>query len=165
MKPIALLILSSILTSCSMAQSRGVSIPGELVGKRYQGSTSSLEYLNRSTGAANAAGGNGTGLEIKTDGSFTKAQLAKVGLYGCSTIVFGYQTGKVIAADDALTFDVKKFYVSYKDSCNPQMNSEKNAAPQKFQYQYALKTDDGGRETLCLSNGKEEECYWREQGE
>lgn len=162
MKSFALLVLSLILSSCAVAQSRSNSIPSELVGKWYKGTTSSLEYLNNSTGIANAAGGNGTGLEIKADGSFTKAQMAKVGLYGCSTIVFSYQTGKVGAAGDSLTFDIRKFYVSYKDSCNPKTNSEKNAAPRKHEYQFELGTDDSGRTTLCINDGKEKECYWRE---
>ena len=164
MKSLRLLILSLVLTSCALAQgSRNNSVPGELVGKWYKGTTSSLEYLDRSTNIANAAGGNGTGLEIKADGGFSKAQLARVGLYGCSTVVFSYQTGNLKAADDTLTFDIKKFYVSYKDSCNPRTNSEKNAAPEKHDWQYELGTDDSGRTTLCLNDGKEEECYWREK--
>ena len=164
MKLYALLILTLLFSSCAIAQSASSnSVPGELVGKWYNGSTSSLEYLDRGTGIANAAGGNGTGLEIKADGSFTKAQLAKVGLYGCSTVVFGYQTGILKAAGDTLTFDIKKFYVSYKDSCNPHTNSEKNAAPSRHEWQYELKTDEDARETLCLNDGNEEQCYWREQ--
>lgn len=162
MRLIASSVLSLMLTGCLTAQSRDASVPSELVGKWYTGSSSSLMFLDRRTSISDAAGGNGTGLEIKADGTFAKSQLSKVGLYGCSVMVFGYQKGNASANGGTLTFNGESIYVSYKDSCNPHTNSEKNGKPDSQQYQYELKTDDGGRKLLCLSDGNKEECFRKE---
>lgn len=159
MKSFALLFLSLILSSCAIAQTRNNSIPPELVGKWYLGSTSSLAFLNRSTGISDSAGGDGFSIELKSNGSFTKAGVAKTGLYGCSIIVFGYETGKFKATRDALTLNGTENSISYKDSCNPQTNSEKNKPPIKREYSYELKTDDDGKTLLCLSRDGQEECF------
>ena len=159
MKSIAIIILSVVLTSCTMAQSRNNSVPTELVGKWYTGSTSSLAFLDKQTGISDSAGGNGASLEIKANGSFIKAVVVKTGLYGCSTVAFGYETGNLKITGDTVTFNGKDYFISYKDSCNPQTNSEKNKGARKYEYSYELRTDDNGRDTLCLSDGKQEECF------
>lgn len=158
MKSLLLLLLSLVIASSAMAQTAN-SIPDELVGKWYSGSTSSLAFLDRTSGISNAAGGNGVSLEIKPNGSFIKAVVLKTGLYGCSTVAFGYETGKLNITGDTLAFKGKDYFISYKDSCNPQTNSEKNKAPLTYEYSYKLGADENGRDQLCVSNGEQEECY------
>jgi hypothetical protein len=165
MKLVALSVLSVLLTGCLTAQSRDASVPSELAGKWYTGSSSSLAFLDRSTGISDAAGGNGASLEIKADGNFVKATVLKTGLYGCSVIAFGYQTGELKTSGHTLVFDGTENFISYKDSCNPQTNSEKNKPPLHYEYQYEQRTDDDGRTLLCLSNSKQEECFKREDPE
>ena len=160
MKLFALLFLSLVLTSCATAQTKS-SIPGELVGKWYTGSTSSLAFLDRNTGISDAAGGDGASLEIKPNGGFVKAVVVKTGLYGCSTVAFGYETGSLKIAGDTATFNGKDYFISYKDSCNPQTNSEKNKPGRKREFSYELRADDDGRDLLCLNDGNQEECFVR----
>lgn len=148
-----------------MAQSRGNSIPSEFVGKWYMGSTSALAFLDRRTGISDAAGGNSFSFEFKADGSFIKAGVMKTSSYGCSIIVFGYETGKFKTAGDRLMLDDKENFISYKDSCNPHTNSEKNKPPRKLEYPYEIRIDEKGRTQLCLGYEGGEDCFTKNEGE
>lgn len=119
--------------------SRNDSVPSELIGKWYKGSTSALGFLDRQTGISDAAGGEGFSYEFKSNGSFVKAGMVKAGSYGCSTVVFGYETGKFTVAGGNLKMVDKENYVSYKDSCSPQTNSGKNAKLATNEYPYEIR--------------------------
>ena len=159
MKALILVISGLILTSCTFAQSQNDSVPNELVGKWYKGSTSALGFLDRRTGISDAAGGDGFSFEFKSNGTFVKAGMVKAGSYSCSTIVFGYETGKFTATGNNLKMADKENYVSYKDSCNPHTNSEKNAKLAIKEYPYEIRDDEDGDTVLCLAYKGGEECF------
>lgn len=166
MKSLAVIILSIVLTNCAFGQTRGgAAVPRELVGKWYKGSTSALQFLDRRTGISDAAGGDGFSLEFTADGKFIKAGMMKTGAYGCSVVVFGYETGKFKVAGSTLTLNGADNFISYKDSCNPQTNSEKNKPPRKFDYPFEIRADEDGRTQLCLGFEGGEDCFTKDESE
>ena len=155
-------ILSLVLMSgCALAQSRK-SVPAQLVEQWFTGNTSTIEYVNRSTGSSDTGGGNRFGYVINADGTYVQLGIAKAGLYGCSTVIFNYQPGTYEVSGSTITLMPSEDYLSYKDSCNPHTNSEKSRPPVKKVFEYHIKTnEDDGREYFCINAEGGESCYAR----
>ena len=65
----------------------------------------------------------------------------------------------MITDENTLKMVDKENYVSYKDSCNPQTNSEKNARLATNEYPYDIRSDEDGNTVLCLAYSGGEDCF------
>ena len=148
MKYITAIILTFLITGSIAAQTRA-SVPDNLVGNWFEGSTSILQEKNMSTGAVASKYGSSIGYVINADGTFRYAALIKSTMYGCTTSLWNDRRGKISIEGDVITFTPDKDYWLNTNSCYPSSNKEQNKALQAKTFNFEVGTKEG-KQWLCM---------------
>jgi hypothetical protein len=153
MKYITGIILTLLMVSSIFAQTRS-SVPDNLVGKWFEGSTSILQEKNMTTGAVASSYGSSIGYVIGADGTFRYAALMKSTMYGCTTSLWNDRRGSISIEGDVITFTPTKDYWLNTNSCYPSANKEQNKALQARSFNFEVGTIDGKVWLLMREVGK-----------
>ncbi len=148
MKYITAIILTFLMVGSMTAQTRS-SVPENLVGNWFEGSTSILQEKNMSTGAVASRYGSSIGYVINADGTFRYAALIKSTMYGCTTSLWNDRRGKISIEGDRITFTPAKDYWLNTNSCYPSSNKEKNKELEAKSYNFEV-GEKAGRTWLCM---------------
>ncbi len=134
---------------------------GSIVGSWDNGRVSMVTRQNTITGAT--APGSSTRFEYQftADGRFQFTGLAKTTNYSCTDTLYNEKAGRYSLNGTTLTLTPTKNYWKKTNSCSAKGNSEKNYTLAKETYQIAIKTDDYGKQLICLNSGNGEACYRR----
>ena len=158
-------IILTFLTCVSMTAQTRSSVPANLVGKWFSGSSSILQEKNTMTGAIASRYGSSIGYEINSDGTFQYAGLMKSTMYGCTTTLWNDQRGKILIEGDMITFKPNKDYWLNTYSCSPSSNKEKNKELEEKSYNFEV-GEKAGNTWLCMrevgkTDVKDIVCYPR----
>lgn len=124
-------------------------VPAELVGSWYEGSVSTINYYDPTTGAWAPPSGSGFTYTFYADGAYEHSGLLQVSTYGCTSSLFGYYTGTVTFAGDVLTVYQNGGKTKYETNCGT--SSETNAEAETTAYRWTLQPDEYGEQTLTLT--------------
>lgn len=138
-------------------------VPAELVGSWYEGSVSSINYYDPTTGAWAPPSGSGFTYTFHADGAYEHSGLIQVSSYGCTSSLFGYYTGTVTFAGDVLTTYQNGGKTKYETNCGA--DSETDAEPEVTSFRWQLGPDEYGEETLTLTWPDGETSVFRRWGE
>jgi len=152
-----------LLVFLFVGQSFAQKVPSELVGIWTNGSMSLIADRNRTTGATTPRNGSTYKYVFAANGNFEFIGLMQSTMYGCTTELFNDKRGKVEVDGDQITFTPTKNYWKNTYSCSPGSNKERNYTLEKETYTWRTKTDEYGKDFICLANAKGEACYRREE--
>ena len=154
MKYITAIIFTLLMVGSAFAQRS--TVPANLVGNWFEGSTSILQEQNMSNGSVASRYGSSIGYVISGDGTFRYAALIKSTMYGCTTSLWNDRRGKISIEGDVITFTPNKDYWLNMNSCYPSSNKEQNKALQAKSFNFEIGTKEG-KEWLCMREiGKSE---------
>lgn len=138
-------------------------MPTDLVGEWHNGSVSMLQEKNLTTGQVTASNGSTFTYKFNADGSFSYIGYMKSTMYGCTTDLFNDKRGTVEVDGDEITFVPSKNYWKNTYSCSPKSNKERNYTLERETYRWRTKSDEYGKDYICLANDKGETCYRKEE--
>ena len=158
LKDIALIIFA-VAAFAVMANAQSL----DITGTWRTGGMSTTDDVNTVTGSRTASNGNTMKYEFGADGRFAFVGYMKSTMYGCTTALFQDKQGNYSLQGSQLTLTLTKNFWRNTYSCSPASNKERNYTLGTEQYDVRNKTDEYGKQFICLSNEKGESCYRREK--
>jgi hypothetical protein len=134
-----------------------------LVGTWQTGNVSMMNEKNLYTGQITSSNGSLVMYKFFPDGRFEHIGYMKSTMYGCTTDLFNDKRGTVEINGNQITFIPTKNYWKNTYSCSPASNKERNYVLDRETYTFQMKTDEYGKQLICLTNDKGERCYRREK--
>lgn len=138
-------------------------VPSEIVGEWHNGNVSMMQDKNLTTGQTTASNGSTFTYKFSANGNFEYIGYMKSTMYGCTTDLFNDKRGKFEVKGDQITFIPSKNYWKNTYSCSPGSNKERNYTLERETYTFSTKTDEYGKDLVCLANAKGESCFRREE--
>jgi hypothetical protein len=133
-----------------------------LVGTWKNGTVSMMSEKNTYTGQITSSNGSVMSYKFFSDGRFEYIGYMKSTMFGCTTDLFNDKRGAVEINGDQITFIPTKNYWKNTYSCSPASNKERNYVLDRETYTLRTKTDEYGKQLICLANEKGESCYRRD---
>lgn len=137
-------------------------VPAEIAGDWYNGSISTINYYNPTTGQWSPPSGTGISYKFTADGYYEKGGLLQTSLYGCTTTLFVYYKGTV-----AIEGSTIKFYPTYgriksQDNCVERFNFDKPAELKQESASWWIAADAYGVPALWIGDPEGEATpYYR----
>lgn len=135
---------------------------GGIVGTWTNGTVSTINEKNLSTGAISSRGGSTFKYVFNANGTFEFIGLMNSTMYGCTTSLFNDKRGKYEINGSNITFIPNKNFWRKQNSCAPNSNSEQNYKLERETLELRTKTDEYGKSLICLADAKGESCYRKE---
>jgi hypothetical protein len=134
---------------------------GGIVGTWTNGSVSMLSEKNLSTGAISSRGGSTFKYVFTADGRFEFIGLINSTMYGCTTSLFNDKRGRYEINGNQITLIPSKNFWRNTYSCSPASNKERDYVLERETLEFRTKTNEYGKQMICLNAGKGEGCYER----
>lgn len=138
-------------------------VSSEIVGEWHNGNVSMMQDKNLTTGQTTASNGSTFTYKFSANGTFEYIGYMKSTMYGCTTDLFNDKRGKFEIKGDQITFIPSKNYWKNTYSCSPNSNKERNYTLERETYTFSTKTDEYGKDLICLTNSNGESCFRREE--
>ena len=139
----------------------GGRMPAQLVGEWMSMSTSSVTYVDRTTGSSAPPSGNGGMYKFFPDGRYEYAGLLQSSMYNCTMTITPFERGTVRIEGNTIHFDSAGGTLTSKDNCNRQYNYEKPIPPNTTTYTWRLERDQYGVKFCYVKPGVKESCAYR----
>lgn len=144
------------------APERGaVNAPSWLVGTWGTGGMSMMADRNTVTGATTPSNGSTFKYVFTPDGRFEFVGLLQSTMYGCTTTLFNDKRGRFVTDGQTLTLIPSRDFWRQQFGCAPNSNKEREKTLERETFRLRTKTDEYGKQFVCLSNDKGETCYRR----
>jgi hypothetical protein len=134
-------------------------VPAELVGTWGTGTSSSVNYVNTTTGSYAPPSGTQVSYTIRADGRYEYAALTQQSLYSCTTRLFTYKTGVVSIRGAQLTLTPKTSTWTNENTCSGR-NERREAGKEQESYNFRIERDEYGVK-LCLANASVDGCAYK----
>lgn len=134
---------------------------GSIVGSWDNGRVSMVTRQNTITGATSPGSSSRFEYNFTADGGFSFTGLMQTVNYSCTDTLYNEKNGRYVLEGSTLTMIPAKNFWRKTNSCSASGNSEKNYTLEKEVYQFSTRTDEYGKELICLANDKGESCYRR----
>ncbi len=134
---------------------------GSIIGTWDNGRVSTISRQNTITGAITPGSGTRFEYQFNANGKFSFTGLATTTNYSCTDTLFNEKVGSYSLNGSTLTLSPTKNFWRKTSSCGK--CSERNYTLAKEIYQFSTKTDEFGKELICLTNSNGEGCYRRKQ--
>jgi hypothetical protein len=141
---------------------RLTAIPAELVGEWITRRGSGTSYSNAQTGQSGPPNATVASYKIFANGTYEHGMQMQSALYGCSTTIFGRETGIITVATSTFTITPRSGTLDYKSSCSPSMNSNKPTTFPPETMSWRIERGEYGLK-LCLQNAKGDSACFDKQ--
>jgi hypothetical protein len=135
----------------------------DIVGVWETGGMSMMADRNRVTGSITPSNGSTMKYVFTANGRFEFVGYMQSTQYGCTTTLFNDKRGKYEIQGSQITLIPNKNFWRKQNSCAPNSDQEKNYTLEQETFELRAKTDEYGKQFICLANAKGETCYRREQ--
>ena len=132
-----------------------------LVGTWGTGGMSMMADRNTVTGATTPSNGSTFKYVFTADGRFEFVGLLQSTMYGCTTTLFNEKRGRFETDGQTLTLVPSRNFWRQQNGCAPNSNKEREYTLERETFRLRTKTDEYGKQFVCLANDKGETCYRR----
>lgn len=132
-----------------------------LVGTWGTGGMSMMADRNTVTGATTPSNGSTFKYVFTADGRFEFVGLLQSTMYGCTTTLFNEKKGRFETDGQTLTLVPSRNFWRQQNGCAPNSNKEREYTLERETFRLRTKTDEYGKQFVCLANDKGETCYRR----
>ena len=143
------------------AREPGRSPLGWLVGTWGTGGMSMMADRNTVTGSTTPSNGSTFKYVFTADGRFEFVGLLQSTMYGCTTTLFNEKKGRYEADGQTLTLITSRNFWRQQNGCAPNSMKEREYTLERETFRLRAKTDEYGKQFVCLANDKGETCYRR----
>ena len=136
---------------------------GEVLGYWKTGSVGSIGYQNQVTGQIKSGRGSLFTYKFLPNGSYEFIGYLEMNMYNCNNTLFNQVTGKYRVEGSTIYLNPARDFWKSTNSCAASGNKQQTKPPIEKTLEFRTKTDEYGKELLCLSEGGgEETCYRKE---
>jgi hypothetical protein len=143
------------------ARQSGRGASGWLVGTWGTGGMSMTADRNMVTGATTPSNGSTFKYVFTADGRFEFVGLLQSTMYGCTTTLFNDKKGRFETDGATLTLIPSRNFWRQQNGCAPNSTKEREYTLERETFRLSTKTDEYGKQFVCLANDKGETCYRR----
>ena len=160
----AKLILGFVLV-LGIIVSLGVTVSAQrsVVGEWKTGGVGTINEVNTVTGQTKNRRGNTFSYKFAADGTFTFVGYMESTMFGCTTSLFNEINGRYLVDGTTIFLNPSRDFWQNTYSCFPNSNRSQTKAPTKKSLEFRFKTDEYGKEFICLNDAGAETCYRREE--
>lgn len=135
--------------------------PGWLAGTWGTGGMSMTADRNMVTGATTPSNGSTFKYVFTADGRFEFVGLLQSTMYGCTTTLFNDKKGRFETDGATLTLIPSRNFWRQQNGCAPNSTKEREYTLERETFRLSAKTDEYGKQFVCLAGDKGETCYRR----
>src|ERR1044072_2413633 len=132
-----------------------------LVGSWGTGGVSLIGEPKTVAGATTPSNGWTFKYVFTADGRFEFVGLLQSTMYGCTTTLFNDKKGRFETDGSTLTLIPSRNFWRQQNGCAPNSTKERAHTLERETFRLRAKTDEYGKQFVCLSNEKGETCYRR----
>ena len=153
-----------LLLGIVVSQGVTASAQRSVVGYWKTGGLGMINEVNTSTGQTKNRRGQMFSYNFAGDGTYTFHGYMESTMFGCTTSLFEEVTGRYLVDAGTIFLKPSRDVWTNKYECFPYRNStqEKPAPPEKS-LGFGFKTDEYGKNFICLNDAGVETCYRKEQ--
>jgi hypothetical protein len=160
----AKLVLGFVLV-LGIVVSLGVTVSAQrsVVGYWKTGGLGMINEVNTVTGQTKNNRGKTFSYKFNADGTYSFVGYMESTMFGCTTSLFNEVNGRYLV--DGTTIFLKPSRDHWKNtySCFPNSNRSELKTPTQKSLEFGFKTDQYGKEFICLNDAGVESCYRREK--
>ena len=158
------LILGFVLV-LGIAVSLGVTVSAQrsVVGEWKTGGVGTINEVNTVTGQTKNRRGNTFSYKFAADGTYTFVGYMESTMFGCTTGLFNEINGRYLVDGTTIFLNPSRDFWKNTYSCFPNSNRSQTKTPTKKSLEFRFKTDEYGKEFICLNDAGAETCYRREE--
>jgi hypothetical protein len=97
------------------------------------------------------------------DGTYTFVGYMESTMFGCTTGLFNEINGRYMVDGTTIFLNPSRDFWKNTYSCFPNSNKSQEKTVTKKSVEFGFKTDEYGKNFICLNDGGVETCYRREQ--
>jgi hypothetical protein len=124
-----------------------VAPPAEVIGSWYNGTSSSIGYVDPNSGSYSDGGGEGIGYTFQPDGTWQFGYLLTSALYSCQMKVLVFNEGEITSSDPEthlMELHADRSQMHSEDTCVAANNYDKELAPADEVLVWQRTTDEYG---------------------
>lgn len=135
----------------------------EIVGTWGSGGMSLLQERNTVTNSVTPSNGRRMKYVFTADGRFEHVGLLQSTVYGCTTTLFNDKRGTYEINGSSITLIPSKNFWRQQNNCAPNSTKERDYTLDRETLTWRTKTDEYGKQFICLTGKSGESCHRREE--
>lgn len=158
-------LVFGLLLVLGIIVSQGVTASAQrsVVGYWKTGGLGMINEVNTVTGQTKNNRGNMFSYKFAPDGTYSFVGYMESTMFGCTTSLFNEINGRYLV--DGTTIFLKPSRDLWRNmySCFPNSNKSQQKTPTEKSLEFGFKTDEYGKDFICLNDAGTETCYRREK--
>src|SRR6476620_10987163 len=134
-----------------------------VVGYWKTGGLGMINEVNTVTGQTKNRRGQMFSYKFAADGTYTFVGYMESTMFGCTTVLFNETTGRYLVDGSTIFLNRSRDFWRNTYSCFPNSNRWQTKVPTKKSLEFGFKTDQYGKDFICLNDTGIETCYRREK--
>lgn len=160
----ARLMLGFVLTlGIIVALGVTVSAQRSVVGNWKTGGVGTINEVNTVTGQTKNRRGTTFSYKFNADGTYTFVGYMESTMFGCTTSLFNEINGRYMVDGTTIFLNPSRDLWRNMYSCFPNSNRSQLKTPAKKSVEFGFKTDEYGKNFICLNDAGVETCYRQEK--
>jgi len=158
-------ILLSVVLVFGIMVSQAVTATAQdsVVGYWKTGGVGTINEVNTVTGQTKNRRGQMFSYKFAADGTYTFVGYMESTMFGCTTGLFNEINGRYTVEGTTIVLNPSRDFWQNTYSCFPNSNRSQTKTPTKKSLEFGFKTDQYGKDFICLSDAGVETCYRREK--
>lgn len=134
-----------------------------VIGYWKTGGLGMINEVNTTTGQTKNNRGQMFSYKFAADGTYTFVGYMESTMFGCTTSLFNEINGRYMVDGTTIFLSPARDFWKNMYSCFPNSNRSQTKVPTKKSLEFGFKTDEYGKNFICLNDAGVETCYRREK--
>jgi hypothetical protein len=118
-----------------------------------------INEVNTTTGQTKNNRGKMFSYKFAADGTYTFVGYMESTMFGCTTSLFNEINGRYLVDGTTIFLNPSRDFWKNTYSCFPNSNKSQEKTPTKKSLEFSFKTDEYGKDFICLNDAGVETCY------
>ena len=156
---VRLLLAFVLVLGIIVPQGGTVSAQRSVVGYWKTSGLGMINEVNTVTGQTKNNRGKMFSYKFAADGTYTFVGYMESTMFGCTTSLFNEINGRYMVDGTTIFLNPSRDFWKNMYSCFPNSNRSQTKPPTKQSLEFSFKTDEYGKEFICLNDAGVESCY------
>lgn len=146
-----------------VSQAVTASAQRSVVGLWKTGGVGTINEVNTVTGQTKNRRGQTFSYKFEADGTYSFTGYMESTMFGCTTSLFNEISGRYLVDGTTIFLNPSRDLWRNMYSCSPNSNRSQTKTPTKKSLEVSFKTDEYGKDFICLNDAGVETCYRHEK--
>lgn len=158
-------LMLGVLLALGIIVSNGVTASAQrsVVGYWRTGGLGMINEVNTTTGQTKNNRGTTFSYKFAEDGTYTFVGYMESTMFGCTTGLFNEINGRYLVDGTTIFLKPSRDFWKNTYSCFPNSNRSESKTPKEKSVEFGFKTDEYGKNFICLNDAGVETCYRHEK--